>query len=63
MVAVSLKSDDGERAVGHGGGNIRTGQERATTAARELERLGVPSDRLYVGADEGNGSTEVFLHY
>jgi outer membrane protein OmpA-like peptidoglycan-associated protein len=51
------------RVIGHGAGNVRTGQERATTVARELERLGVPSDRLYVGADEATGSTEVYLHY
>ncbi len=51
------------RVLAHGRGNVRAGLERATTVARELERLGVPSDRLYVGADAANGTTEVHLHY
>jgi hypothetical protein len=51
------------RVIAHGNGSLRSAQERAATAARELERLGVPADQLYVGADAGNGSTEIFLHY
>ena len=51
------------RVVGHGDGDIRTGQEKATIVARELERLGVPTNNLFVGADKNPGSTEVILHY
>ena len=51
------------RVVGHGDGDLRSGQEKATIVARELERLGVVTNNLFVGADKNPGSTEVFLHY
>ena len=45
------------RVVGHGTGGL----ERAVLAARELQRLGVARDNLYVGADAITGPTEVFF--
>ena len=51
------------RIIGHGDGDLRAGQEKATIIARELERAGVATTSLFVGADQAAGSTEVFLHY
>ncbi len=45
------------RVVGHGTG----GAERAVMAAKELERLGVSHANIFVGADNIQGPTEVFL--
>lgn len=51
------------RIIGHGDGDLRAGQEKATIVAKELERLGVTTANLFVGADQAPGTTEVFLHY
>jgi hypothetical protein len=45
------------RVVGHGSG----GMDRAVIAARELQRMGVARDNLYVGVDNVTGPTEVFF--
>jgi len=51
------------RIIGHGDGDLRAGQQKASVVAKELERLGVTNASLYVGADQAPGATEVFLHY
>lgn len=45
------------RVVGHGSG----GMDRAVIAARELQRMGVSRDNLFVGVDNITGPTEVFF--
>lgn len=45
------------RIVGHGNGGL----ERALIAARELQRLGVAPNNIYVGVDNITGPTEVFF--
>jgi hypothetical protein len=45
------------RVIGHGTG----GADRAVIAARELQRMGVSRDNLFVGVDNITGPTEVFF--
>ncbi|MBY0510942.1 MAG: hypothetical protein K2P94_12440, partial [Rhodospirillaceae bacterium] len=45
------------RVIGHGSG----GMDRAVIAARELQRMGVSRDNLFVGVDNITGPTEVFF--
>jgi hypothetical protein len=45
------------RIIGHGTGGL----DRAVVAAKELQRLGVPRDRMFVGSDNQSGPTEVYL--
>ena len=50
------------RVIGHGPTKTSSA-DRATTVARELERLGVPRDQIFTGSETASGPTEVFVHY
>lgn len=50
------------RVIGHGPTKT-SAADRATTVARELERLGVPRDQIFTGSETASGPTEVFVHY
>ena len=50
------------RVIGRAPEANNTAQERATAVARELQRLGVAQDRIYVGTDTGqDGRVDVIL--
>ncbi len=51
------------RVVGHGGNQPSDAAALAVRVAEVLRTMGVPADRLFVGADAVNGPVEVFLHY
>jgi hypothetical protein len=50
------------RVIGHGA-DPKSARDKAISVSRELERLGVPSDQIFVGFEVSNGPTEVYLHY
>jgi hypothetical protein len=50
------------RVIGHGPTKTSSA-DRATTVARELERLGVPRDQIFTGSETASGPTVVFVHY
>lgn len=50
------------RVIGHGPTKT-SAADRATTVARELERLGIPRDQIFTGSETASGPTEVFVHY
>jgi outer membrane protein OmpA-like peptidoglycan-associated protein len=50
------------RVIGRAADPTNLAQERATAVARELQRLGVTQDRIYVGTDTGtDGRVDVIL--
>ncbi len=51
------------RVIGHGGNQPSEAAALAVRVAEVLRTMGVPADRLYVGADAVNGPVEVFLDY
>ncbi len=51
------------RVIGHGGGQPSEAAALAARVAEVLRTMGVPADRLYVGADAVTGPVEVFLDY
>ena len=51
------------RVVGHGGSEASGAAILAVRVAEALMVLGVPAERLYVGADAASGPVELFLDY
>lgn len=51
------------RVIAYGGAEPSSAAVLAVRIAEELVSLGVPRDRLYVGADTGTGPVEVLLDY